>query len=299
MVFDRFRWQVIVRISLILLLGYAGMYIIMSTDFWLAGCWLMLFTAIATVSLFRYVEIYRRELYNFLSAIKQGDFTNSFSGHTARFRVDDLKFAYSEIIRVFHQLSSERESQYLFLQTIVEHVRVALVVADPKGEVLIYNRSFTELTGKKFIKNMGSLRNVDEAFYDTIDALEPGQRILTKLLHKELYNLSVQCSSITVKNTQYRIISFQDIRNELEERELDSWQKLIRVLTHEIMNSAIPISTLTSVIREMLEDEAGQPLPLSELDDESAKDVVDSLKTIENRSKGLVRFVEAYRSLTN
>ncbi|MEQ9102523.1 MAG: ATP-binding protein [Imperialibacter sp.] len=299
MVFDRFRWQVIVRIALILVLGYAGMYIIISTDFWLAGCWLMLFTAIATVSLFRYVEIYRRELYNFLSAIKQGDFTNSFSGHTARFRVDDLKFAYSEIIRVFHQLSSERESQYLFLQTIVEHVRVALVVADPKGEVLIYNRSFTELTGKKFIKNMGSLRNVDEAFYNTIDALEPGQRILTKLLHKELYNLSVQCSSITVKNTQYRIISFQDIRNELEERELDSWQKLIRVLTHEIMNSAIPISTLTSVIREMLEDEAGQPLPLSALDDESAKDVVDSLKTIENRSKGLVRFVEAYRSLTN
>lgn len=296
---DRFRWQVVLRIGAILLLGYAGIYIIFNTDFWLAGCWLILFAGIGVVSLVRYVEKYRRELYNFLSAIKQGDFTNSFSGHTARFRVDDLRYAYSEIINVFHQLSSERESQYLFLQTIVEHVRVALIVVDEKGEVLIFNRSFTELTGKKFIKNIGSLRNVDERFFDSIARLQPGQRILTKLLHRELYNLSVQCSSITVKNTQYRIISFQDIRNELEEKELDSWQKLIRVLTHEIMNSAIPISTLTSVIRQMLEDENGAPLPLSSLEPEASADVLGSLKTIENRSKGLVRFVEAYRSLTN
>lgn len=299
MVFDQFRWQVILRIAIILALGYAGIYIILNTDFWLAGCWLALFAGIGTVSLFKYVEKYRRELFNFLSAIKQGDFSNSFTGHTARFRVDDLKYAYSEIIQVFHQLSSERESQYLFLQTIVEHVRVALLVVDDKDDVLIFNRSFTELTGKKFIKNFGSLRNVDERFYDSISALKPGHRILTKLLHKELYNLSVQCSGITVKNTRYRIITFQDIRNELEERELDSWQKLIRVLTHEIMNSAIPISTLTSVIRQMLEDKEGEPIPLGQLDEETSADVVNSLKTIESRSKGLVRFVDAYRSLTN
>lgn len=299
MVFDQFRWQVIFRIAILLALGYSGIYVILNTDFWLAGCWLILFAGIGTVSLFRYVEKYRRELYNFLSAIKQGDFTNSFIGHTARFRVDDLKLAYSEIIQVFHQLSSERESQYLFLQTIVEHVRVALVVIDEKGDVLIFNKSFTELTGKKFIKNIGSIRNVDERFYETIANLKPGQKILSKLLHRELYNLSVQCSGITVKNKRYRIVSFQDIRNELEEKELDSWQKLIRVLTHEIMNSAIPISTLTSVIRQMLEDNEGKPVPLSELDEEASADVVNSLKTIENRSKGLVRFVEAYRSLTN
>ena len=299
MVFDQFRWQVILRIAVILVLGYAGIYIMLNTDFWLAGCWLALFAGIGTVSLVKYVEKYRRELFNFLSAIKQGDFTNSFTGHTARFRIDDLKYAYSEIIQVFHQLSSERESQYLFLQTIVEHVRVALLVVDEKDDVLIFNRSFTELTGKKFIKNFGSLRNVDERFYDSISGLKPGQRVLTKILHKELYNLSVQCSGITVKNTRYRIITFQDIRNELEERELDSWQKLIRVLTHEIMNSAIPISTLTSVIRQMLEDKEGKPIPLGQLDEETSADVVNSLKTIESRSKGLVRFVDAYRSLTN
>ncbi len=299
MVFDQFRWQVIFRIAIILTLGYSGIYIILNTDFWLAGCWLVLFSAIGTASLFKYVEKYRRELFNFLSAIKQGDFSNSFTGHTARFRVDDLKYAYSEITKVFHQLSSERESQYLFLQTIVEHVRVALIVVDEKGDVLIFNRSFTELTGKKFIKNIGSLRNVDEQFFETIVELKPGQRVLAKLLNKDLYNLSVQCSGITVKNIRYRILSFQDIRNELEEKELDSWQKLIRVLTHEIMNSAIPISTLTSVIRQMLEDKEGKPVPLSELDEEASADVVTSLKTIESRSKGLVRFVDAYRSLTN
>jgi len=299
MVFDRFRWQIIIRLTIILVLGYAGLFVIFNTDFWLAGCWLVLFAGVGVASLFRYVEKYRRELFNFLSAIRQGDFSNTFSGHTARFRVDDLKYAYSEITKVFHQLSSERESQYLFLQTIVEHVQVALIVVDEKDEVLIFNRSFTELTGKKFIKNLGSLRNVDEQFYETIAALRPGQKSLAKLLSRELYNLSVQCSGITVKDSRYRIISFQDIRNELEEKELDSWQKLIRVLTHEIMNSAIPISTLTSVIRQMMEDKNGQPLPVAQLGQEAANDVVESLKTIENRSKGLVRFVEAYRSLTN
>ena len=114
----------------------------------------------------------------------------------------------------------------------------------------------------------------------------------------ELKNLSLRATEFILKNNHYKIVSIQDIKSELEEKEVESWQKLIRVLTHEIMNSAIPISTLSSVISQMLEDEQGNPLPLSDLEDDISEDVLGGLKTIESRSKGLVKFVDAYKSLT-
>jgi signal transduction histidine kinase len=101
-----------------------------------------------------------------------------------------------------------------------------------------------------------------------------------------------------LQETQYKLVSLQDIRSELDEREVETWQKLIQVLTHEIMNSVTPIISLSKIIRGLLAAEGDQVRDLAEIDLEDAQDMLDSIVTIESRSKGLLHFVHAYRSLT-
>lgn len=299
MAYSRFRINVVVRISLVLLLGYLSIYVILFTHFWLVGFWTTLAGTILVYNLIRYVERSDREMANFLLAIKQGDFSNTYSGRGTSQRNAELSHAFSEILKVFQTLSTERETNHLFLQTVVEHISIALVTFDENGDIISFNKSAKRLFNKPYLKNLQSLESQDPQLYEKLKNVRPDQGELIKILLKgELQNLSLRATTFVLKDHQYKIVSLQDIKSELEEKEVESWQKLIRVLTHEIMNSAIPISTLSSVISEMLEDEKGQPLSFSQLDDDVGQDVLGGLKTIESRSKGLVRFVDAYKSLT-
>ncbi len=299
MVFSGFRINVVIRILLILSLGYLSIYVVFYTHFWLVGLWTTLAGVILIFNLIRYVERSDREMANFLLAIKQGDFTNTYSGRGTSQKNAALSNAFSEILTVFQKLSTERETNHLFLQTVVEHISTALITFDEKGEIISFNKAAKRLLNKPYLKNLQSLEAHDPDLYKKLKDIRPDQGELIKVLWKgELQNLSLRATNFVLKDHQYKIVSLQDIKTELEEKEVESWQKLIRVLTHEIMNSAIPISTLSSVISEMLEDDKGQPLSFSQLDDDVGHDVLGGLKTIESRSKGLVRFVDAYKSLT-
>lgn len=287
----------IARILLILLLGYLSVYVAFYTHFWLVGLWTTLSAVILIFNLIRYVERSDREMANFLLAIKQGDFTNTYSGRGTSQKNAALGNAFSEILKVFQKLSTERETNHLFLQTVVEHISTALVTFDESGEIISYNQAAKRLLNKPYLKNLKSLESHDPDLYRKLRDVQPNHGELIKVLWKgELQNLSLRATNFVLKDHKYKIVSLQDIKSELEEKEVESWQKLIRVLTHEIMNSAIPISTLSSVISEMLQDEKGQPLSFSQLDDDVGQDVLGGLKTIESRSKGLVRFVDAYKS---
>ncbi len=294
-----FRLNVVIRILAILALGYSSIYIIIYTHFWLVGIWTTLFAIILIFSLIRYVERSNREMANFLLAIKQGDFSNTYVRKNASGSGVLLNNAFSDILAVFQKLSTERETNHQFLQTVVEHVSIALITFDDQEEIISINQAAKALFRKPYLKNLNSIRTLDEELYTRLKSIKPGEGELIKMLKEgELKNLSLRATEFILKNNHYKIVSIQDIKSELEEKEVESWQKLIRVLTHEIMNSAIPISTLSSVISQMLEDEQGNPLPLSDLEDDISEDVLGGLKTIESRSKGLVKFVDAYKSLT-
>ncbi|MEQ9423124.1 MAG: ATP-binding protein [Cyclobacteriaceae bacterium] len=299
MAFRSFRFQVVIRITLILILGYLSIYIFFYTHFWLVAFWTTLLAAILIYSLVRYVERSNRELANFLLAIKQGDFTNTYHRKGSEPSKDELNTAFSEILSVFQYLSTEKETNHLFLQTVVEHVSIALITFDKTGEVISVNKAAKNLINRPYLKHLSSLEKIEPQLYEALKHVQPDHREVVKMVSNgQLQNLSIRATDFILKNEEYKIVSIQDIKGELDEKEVESWQKLIRVLTHEIMNSAIPISTLSSVISEMMEDEKGNPLPISQLDDDVGEDVLGGLKTIESRSKGLVRFVEAYKSLT-
>jgi two-component system, NtrC family, nitrogen regulation sensor histidine kinase NtrY len=184
---------------------------------------------------------------------------------------------------------------------VVEHVNIALLCFEADGKIILLNRAAQELLQKPFLKTLNDLKTIDYELYATIVQLAANEKSMIKVIVKgQLLNLLVQVTEFKMQGLPYKLVSLQDFRSELEAQEIESWQKLIRVLTHEIMNSVIPIANLSGIVNQMLEDTTGKGnyRNLGTLDTEEVDDLHGSLQTIENRSKGLVNFVKAYKSLT-
>lgn len=294
MEYKYFRWNIIIRILLLLILGYSAAYVLTSTHFWLVSFWILLAWIIILINLIRYVERSRRELAYFLLAIKQGDFTNTYHFQ----KKSDLNYAFHEINGVMKELSQEKATNLLYLQTIVEHVRVAVICFDADFKVKLFNQAAKALFDKKQVSNIKNLESISPTVSEAILRMKNGEKELIKVnLNGRLFNLSMLVTEFRLQNEQFKLVSFQDIKSELEAKEIESWQKLIRVLTHEIKNSVIPISTLSEVILQMLKSDHGT-VDLSKLDEESIADIIGGIETIESRSKGLASFVSTYDQLT-
>jgi len=296
--FRNFRFQVVLRVILLLGIGYAALFVATQTYFWLVAFWLGLLEILLIINLIRYIERSERSLTHFLVSISQNDFTHTIAPDPS-VADDHLRGAYHRILQVFRRLRDEKETHHQYLQTVVEHVNVALLCYDEKEAVRLMNAAAKLLLRKPMLKNLHSLDKIDPQLRATIRQQQPGQRALIRLaIEHQLVSLSIHTTRFKLHDETYILVAFQDIRHELEAQEVASWQKLIRVLTHEIMNSVIPISTLTSVVSDMLMNERGELADLSILDSESASDLRGSLYTIESRSRGLVNFVKAYKSIT-
>ena len=160
------------------------------------------------------------------------------------------------------------------------------------------NQSAKELFNKPFLSTLRALSSIDAELVTIIRQLNSGEKKLLKIiLNNQLLHLSVIAKELTLEGEAYKLLSIQNIKSELDEKELESWQKLIWILTHEIKNSAIPISTLTEVITQIMIDEKGNMKALSSLDNEELEDIRIGMLTVEKRSKGLVKFVDAYGRL--
>jgi two-component system, NtrC family, nitrogen regulation sensor histidine kinase NtrY len=287
-----FRIYVVLHIAGLLVLGYSGVYILLETHFWLASLWVFLAFSMLLISLIRYVERSKRDLAYFLLSIKQHDFSNNFP-YT---RKEELNFAFDQINAVLKELRNEKASNYLYLQTVVEHVRVAVICFDESNKVQLLNRAAKELFQKDHLPSINSLAAISEDIALIIQSTERSSKELVKVkIGDQLRNLSMLVTTFKLQEKSFKLVSFQDIKNELESQEMESWQRLIRVLTHEIKNSVIPISTLSEVTLQLLKKEEEQ---YAQHNLEAYQDIIGGLETIESRSKGLAHFVNTYDQLT-
>lgn len=296
--FDRYYFSIGAKLILCCLLGAIGGYLLLMQEFWIAGLWLLVFDLLVVASLFYSLGRHRRSILSFLEAIQQRDFSQIAIGLTSSKYDKRLKSAYQNVLQEFQTLSLEKATQHQFLQTIVAHLPLGILVYNNRGDISLTNSAFTELIGKKRIGKLQSLAFLPNDFYHAICNAKNGERILVKFSknHKKL-SIALQATELYTPTQNFKILTFQDIKNELDEKEMEAWQKLIRILTHEIMNSVIPITTLTVVTRESLEEMAATKADLTA--SEELGGLIFSLKTIEKRSKGLVKFVESYKSITN
>jgi nitrogen fixation/metabolism regulation signal transduction histidine kinase len=251
------------------------------------------------IDLFRLIDRSNREFTSLLEALKQQDFTTSSRRKYTEKSFRDLETGFKEILAQYREARMDQAAQYQYLQTVIEHINIALVCFNNAGEIFLFNQAAAVLFRKAKLESLEPLKSVHPTLHQLMVTLRAGQREVIRFNRDgELLQLSVHVTEFRIRNEKFKLVSLQNIRQELEEQELDSWQKLIRVLTHEIMNSVTPVSSLSSAINEMLTDEKGRRRALGSLSGDDLDDMYSSIETIEERSRGLLSFVSDYKNLT-
>jgi nitrogen fixation/metabolism regulation signal transduction histidine kinase len=266
----------------------------------------MLFAAVLTgviiilqlIEIFRFVSQTNRKLTRFLESVKYSDFISGFTNDNKlgkSFR--ELNVEFNQVLEAFRKARSEKEEQAQYLNTVVQQVRTGILSFDVDGNVQLINMNAKRFIGVSSIRNIRELINVNPKLYHSINSVEPGKSELHKASN-DLY-LTVQATELRIRGIDVKLVTLQNIQPELQQQELEAWQNLTRVLRHEIMNSITPISSLTSTLREILDHDMEKKGTHYELKDEGAEDLREGLSTIENRSKGLIKFIDAYREYTS
>ena len=237
--------------------------------------------------LVHFVERTNRDLARFLAAIRYADFSQSFSGGGLGSSFDELKTAFNEVLDAFRRARAEKEEQARYLQTVVQHIGVGLLVFDRGGRVSLINNTAKRLLGVPRLGDIADLDSVSPSLAAALKNLGPRGRDLVRF---EEIQLALHASVFRTGGREHTLVALQDIGPDLDEKETEAWQNLIRVLTHEIMNSITPIASLAATADGMLKEDG--------LDGETAEDIRTAVGTIQRRSEGLLQFVEAYRGLT-
>lgn len=299
MVFNRFRINCIVRILLIGASIYLFFFLLFRTSLYTALFILGIIILFQIFDLIRYVEKTNRDLTRFFESIKYGDFSQTFRDKGFGPSFDTLKEAFTDVMTAFRKARSEKEEHFQYLQTVVQHVGVGLIVFQPDGEVELINPAAKRLLRVARLKNIKSLESLSKTLVKTMLSLKSRESALVKVEDEnELLHLALYATEFKLRGQKFSLVSIQNIHSELEEREMEAWQNLIRVLTHEIMNSITPIASLTSTVSGLIQDTYGRKMTQKKLKNESLEDIQQALKTIQKRSQGLLHFVDAYRNLT-
>ena len=273
-------------------------FIFARTDLFFNQIILLGVVVIQVAELIRFVTFTNRELSRLLLAIRYSDFSISFKGKKHGKSFKELQDAFVEIVEAFKKVSVEKEAQYKFLQVIVENIKVGMIAIKEDYEVELMNKQAEELLGidkPNYLKQLDALR---PDFIAEVNHMLDNDRSLIELDDKgKKLQISMQVNRLKILNLRYTLITFQNIKSEIETKEIEAWHKLIRILTHEIMNSVTPITSMSETMLMLLEENK-QPKRIDELDEETLEDIRFSLKTIQKRSDGLLHFVEDYRKLT-
>ncbi len=248
-------------------------------------------------SIIRYVDKTNRELTSFLESIRFSEFTRTFQMEGMGSSFEELNTAFNDVIHDFQKVRSEKEEHFHYLQTIVQNIDVSVIAYNTDGTIELINKAAKKLFQVSGLKNISGLEKISSQLVQVLFHIQPGQNELVKVHDEEDFlQLAIYATNIKIKDKVITLVTIKDIQNVLEEQETEAWQKLIRVLTHEIMNSITPIASLSATLDDMLSQERNNHL--NKLNKESVTELHDALKTINKRSTGLLHFVNTYRNLT-
>jgi two-component system nitrogen regulation sensor histidine kinase NtrY len=248
--------------------------------------------------LVKVVERPTQDVNSFLDAIKFDDLSSSFKTESPDPSVQKLHREMNEALGKLRQSRKEKDSEYQFFKNIVQHVGIGILTFKRDETIQIINNAAKRLLHIDKADRLHDLRDVSEDMVEAFLKLKTGGRELVRVKNgDETIQLSIYAIELTLRGEEVKLISMSNIQSELEEKEMEAWQNLVRVLTHEIMNSVTPISSLAGVV----EEELHRKLLANELnmEKEEAEDMHLSIQTISRRSEGLIKFVKEFRSLTH
>lgn len=263
--------------------------------------WFMYLIISVPVVIYQVIEFYRfqrkthDELSQFVEAVHYRDFSRYFDVKHAPAEIQPLREGFNEINTTFKVISKEKETQYHYIQKILELVDTGILSYEQEeGNIIWMNESLKQMLQLPYLKKIQSLVKRDEALHNEIIALKPGDsKIATARLEKEAFKVLISATAFQTEGKIYRLIAFQNVSEALDETESKAWQKLLSVLTHEIMNSIAPISSLADTLKHRLQESYAS----LNNDSGSVDDLELGIDTIKKRSEGLLKFAQTYRNL--
>lgn len=298
MKFSRYTIWILVQVVLIALTSAAFIWTLSREYILVTSITLCILWIIEIMALIWYLHRNNRQVARFLQSFRFEDGMLHFQRNKKGGAFPDLYREFDAIIRHFSEVRTEREKEFIFYDQVIQHAATGLVATNHDGKILLHNRAFLELFRIRQVRDIFSLDRINKGISNQLMHMKPGRQEMIRIHYPdEIRQLAVKMAEMKSLEQRIRIYSFQDIRTEIEQGEIEAWQKLIRVLNHEIMNSVSPINLLTSSLIGLWEKD-GQPKKPEDMDNTAILKSLEGLEVIRKRSKGLTHFVESYRSAT-
>jgi nitrogen fixation/metabolism regulation signal transduction histidine kinase len=297
MVFSRFIWSILAFVTAIVLTAIGLGIFLQRPEFPVTISLLVLALILETAALLWYLTRIRRDLLKLINALVNDDPTMQFSKVKRDPYFNAIHAGFNSLISDFRLVRLDREAQQRFFEETVNHVQFGLIAYTESGEVRMFNRAFTELFGIRKISRVEDLDGVSEGLSQFFRDFSPGKELLQKMVLPDgQHHLIFLASGFVMKGEKITLLSVRDISREMDRNELEAWQKLLRVMRHEILNSISPIKLIAGNLSQKLRPE-GELLALDRLSAEEATDIKTGLDTIHRRASGLSVFLDAYANL--
>jgi len=294
--FRRFKGGVLVLIMLLAFTPIAFLWVwqkhyMIVTLVTIIGLWLA-----EIIYLFYYLNKVIRETKYFFQTFEYRDSGVKFNCPTVDSNFKGLYQEFDRIIEAFQEIKLDKERELNFFKLAAEHAGVGLLAFSKTGDIKLINNAFNDLFGVRIVKNISHFRDIDHNLSVFLGKSQPGKELLKLTINNQLRHIAAKVVTFRYEDEEFKLIAFQDIKNEIDQTELNAWQKLIRILRHEIHNSLSPITFLSSGLVQQIEDE----LKISRsIKPETSIGIQEGLRVIRKRSIGLSEFVENYKRLTD
>jgi nitrogen fixation/metabolism regulation signal transduction histidine kinase len=298
MVFRRYWVQMISRLLVVMLAMFALVWFAVRPGYHSMTLIAFSIFSLSVFLIWNHINRTNKELSRFLDAARYADFSQRFSFNDVGTGFDELGQTFTDILARQRLMRTSQQQEVRHLRALIEHIPVPLMTVHGDGSVILQNNAARRLFGSAHVVRLEDFRQFGEGFYRAMSEAVPGNRELVAFtVEGDEYKLTLATSEIVVSGDSQRVISLQDIQSELDETQAEAWQDLVRVLTHEIMNSITPVTSLAMTARDVVEDIVENTDPEAATAADLA-DLRDAVSTLARRSDSLMQFVESYRQVT-
>lgn len=289
--------KIIVRVLLLVMTIFCFSYFLIKKQFDFSA-YLGIIIVFQVIGLIKFLNATNRKMSFFFNAVENDDSSIHFPVYIKDKSLQELHKSLNRVNHLIQKVKIENKTQEKYYHTILEQATIGILTLNEKGHIVLANKAAKDLLNYESLTHIQQLKRIDEKLFLLISQLKPFDQKLIELFNeREIKKLTIKATPIKIDNQNLLLVIIQNISNELNDNEVDSWVKLFRVLTHEIMNAIAPITSISETLSDFYKTEKGLISP-SEIKEEDIVDVVKGLDIIQTQGKDLTNFVESYRTLT-